>query len=110
MDITKLSVPIGVVIVGIGSLWSGYTYVESTYAKNDQVVLVEMRLDQKIQGDRISQIQERQWKIKDRYGDDLKQAPEIVKEEFRALEKQMEELTRQLTTVQESIQRQQYLK
>ena len=69
-----------------------------------------MRLDQKIQGDRISQIQERQWKMKDRYGDELKTAPEMVREEFRVLEKQMEELTRQLKTVQESIQRQQYQK
>ena len=110
MDITKLSVPVGVVVAGVGMLWSGYIYVESTYAKNDQVVFVEMRLDQKIQGDRISQIQERQWKMKDRYGDELKTAPEMVKEEFRVLEKQMEELTRQLKTVQESIQRQQYQK
>lgn len=108
MDITKLSIPIGVVVAIVTSLWSGYMYIESTYAKSDDVVLIEMRLEQKIQSDFIDQLQQRLWKIEDRYGVDLKNAPDVVKEEYRQLIEQKRKLEKQVDLYQEKIQNKVY--
>lgn len=121
MDITKINVPIGVVVSIVFTLGSGYAYVESTYAKRIEVleqileqkanvILVDMRLEQKIQSDRVGQIDERLYKIESVYGIDLKDAPQAVKDNYRDLTKQKEEIDRNLKMIQEKVQSQQYSK
>lgn len=90
---------VGSLAVLASSLWGGYAYLDATYAKQADVVLVELRLDQKILADRANQIQARQWRIEDQYGQDLVKAPSMVKEEYRQLEKEKQQALQELDAV-----------
>jgi|GEM_PF-2807462 hypothetical protein len=80
--------------------YNGATFVDSRYAHDADVTLIEMRLEQKILTDRSSQIQQRIWKIEDRYPD-MSQAPETVQEEYRQLKRELYSLDQELNTVQQ---------
>jgi len=87
---------VGSLAVIVSSLWGSFTYLDGRYAHQTDLLLVEMRLDQKIQSDQVNQMQQRQWKIEDQYGRDLKGAPDTVKEEYRQLDKEKREAQREL--------------
>lgn len=53
-------------IVAVGGVLLGW---ESRYAKADQVRMIEQRLDQKILQDRMESIQERMWKMEDKWAE-----------------------------------------
>jgi hypothetical protein len=83
MNWSKISTIIGLLVVLIG----GTIAIEDRYAKAEEVVDVRKRLDIKINEDRSSRIQERIWRIEDRYllATQAPMPPE-VKNELRALE------------------------
>lgn len=59
----KTIVPI---IIILGAFFSSYLYIDRIYAKAQRLQLVELRLEQKITCDILSDKQERYWKLEDR--------------------------------------------
>jgi len=95
LTIGKLSSILGCIIAVatiVGLLWS----LDQRWAKSAEVKQLELRLDQKIMSDRVGQIQERMWKLEDRYKS-VDKMPEEVKYEYRALQVEKELLGKRLT-------------
>lgn len=92
----------------ITSVYSGMTWVDDRYANKDDVQLIELRLEQKIQQDRVQQIQQRLWQIEDRYRDKL-QRPENqdAYSEYRKLKDELEVLRSSQQDMEREIQRRQ---
>ena len=91
MNLKKISVILGLiisltVIVGAGAK------LDRRWAKADQLAMVEQRLDQKIIQDRIKAIQERLWRLQDKYGDMISNMPELIRDQYRRLMKEMKVL------------------
>lgn len=68
-----------------------------------QVAGVNARLEIKICNDKLNNIQERMWKLKDRYGEDLDEFPQDAKDEYRRLEKEKEELEKKIKEIRAKI-------
>jgi hypothetical protein len=90
-----------VFIIAISSLLGTAFTIDSRYAKQSEVVKVEekvikieKRLDIKILKDRADMLQERIWKYEDRYEE--KTMSDSVKELVRDLQKELDEITKQL--------------
>jgi hypothetical protein len=90
----------------LATLWGGASFVDHRYAHTetvfemqDDVYLVGQRLEQKILTDRYTQLQQRAWKIEDRYGLGLAIAPETVKEEYRQIKAELASLTEEMDRV-----------
>lgn len=83
----------------IGIVFSGYFYFESHYALAKDLKKVETRLDYKITSDQLESIQERIWKIEDRFYN--KNMPNTVKEEYRNLLEDKEDLKGKLKILKE---------
>lgn len=85
-----------------GYLTSPIKWVDKRWAKAGvvqalakEVDLVKQRLDQKILHDRINGIQERIWKLEDRYPN-IEEMPSAVRDEYRRLIKELKELQEKL--------------
>jgi hypothetical protein len=75
--------------------------IDSRYAKQDEVKQVkkeikevDKRLDHKILKDRADMVQERMWKLEDRYVE--KKMPKAVTEAIRDLQKEYDDIIKQL--------------
>lgn len=91
MDLKKIGVVLGLiisltVIVGAGAK------LDRRWAKADRLAMVEQRLDHKIIQDRIKAIQERLWQLQNKYGDIILNMPELIRDHYRRLMKEMKEL------------------
>lgn len=99
-------------IIGVlalaSSLYYGATQAHDAFQKlgelktageqtDHQVYLLGARLEQQILTDRHEKLQERLWKIEDRYGFDLATAPETVREEYREINAQLRALDTELS-------------
>lgn len=92
---------IGVVIAFLafgGFVWGAYSYLDAQYAKAEDVQRIEQRLEFKITKDRYETIQERLWKLEDRFPDKRKM-PSSVLEEYRQLESEKELLQEKIKEV-----------
>jgi protein-tyrosine-phosphatase len=79
-------------IVGTFAIIGGLYSLDATYARSEQLCKVEQRLDRKILSDDMMRLQQRQWRLKDRYGED-----EAVKlPEYREIEQQRQMILREL--------------
>jgi hypothetical protein len=94
----KISTTLGI-CVSIATLAGGVVAFDTHYAKtaevkdlSEYVCAVEKRLDQKIKNDRINNVQERIWRLEDRYG---KEEAEKM-DEYRRLKKEKEDLLRNM--------------
>lgn len=105
-SLTKLIGFVGAGGTALATLWGGASFVDTRYAHAPDVVKIEFRLEQKILTDRASQIQQRLWKIEDRYSTDLFEAPAMVKEEYRQLKEELADLDNELTSIQQDYRRQ----
>ena len=63
-----------------------------------EVKKIGYRLDQKIQQDRVDSLQERLWKLEDRYPD-LTKMPQEIKDEYRKLKSEKETLEKYIGEV-----------
>jgi len=95
MNLKKISVILGLVIsltviVGAGAK------LDRRWAKADQLVMVAQRLDQKIIQDRINAIQERLWRLEDKYGNIIADLPETIRDQYRRLLKEIKDLEKKL--------------
>ena len=83
------------IIIGFSTI-SGIVYsLDTRWAKTSKLNLLEQRLDQKILNDRSYSLQERIWKIEDRYTN-KSIIPETVKEELRFLKLKKEKIELEL--------------
>jgi len=114
-----ISAGLGVLMAGGGGMYTAYQWHDSTYAQirmveehRAELLLVEMRLDQKILNDRLNALQFRIWKMEERYGPQMNLAHEDRDEaaiaEYRALMMEKQELERQLGNIESRIMQQQY--
>jgi len=87
------------VVVGFSTMMGTAFTIDSRYAKvgemsevNEYVQQVDERLELKILKDRADAIQERMWKIEDRYGMDVAKMPEDKRDQYRKLKKEYDEI------------------
>jgi hypothetical protein len=86
-------------LIGISTLGGAMFAIDARYAKTeeisdikDYVQQIDRRLEIKILKDRANALQERTWKIEDRYGMDIAKMPETVREQYRTLNKEYDEI------------------
>ena len=86
-------------VVGFCTMMGTAFTIDSRYAKvgemsevNEYVQQVDGRLELKILKDRADAIQERMWKIEDRYGMDVAEMPEDKRDQYRKLKKEYDEI------------------
>jgi len=70
----KMQTTLGIVI-SVGTILGGLVAIDAHYAKSSEVkevseyiCRIDQRLSEKIQQDRINSLQERMWRLEDRYG------------------------------------------
>ena len=87
------------IIVGICTMMGTAFTIDGRYAKQGEVKQVkkeikevDKRLDKKILKDRADLIQERIWKLEDRYAE--KKMPKAVKEAIRDLKKEYDDINK----------------
>ena len=77
--------------------FSIYFHVDKTYAKDEKVMLLEKRLDYKIQADVLSNDQSRLWKLEDRFGSDCdKVTDSVIKQEMKELKEKINQQKQKL--------------
>ena len=91
------------VSIGVSTLRGTACTVDSRYAKaedistiKDYIQQVDRRLEIKILKDRANAIQERMWKIEDRYGMDIAKMPETIRDQYRKLKKEYDEINEKI--------------
>ena len=92
--IKKLSAILGL-ILAVGAVYAGARGVESRYALNRDLKLVEYRLNQKILQDEYKFIQRRIWALEDRYKSPRDMPPEI-RRQYRDLKLRLQQLERKM--------------
>ena len=100
LDSTGFKTIVGFLIALTTLVGTAFT-VDNRYAKDEQVKKVEQkvekvekRLDKKILKDRANALQERIWKLEDRYNG--KEIPATVKEELRKNKAELIQITKEL--------------
>jgi len=89
----KISV-FGGILALLSTLFAGYMFVEKRYALAEELNKVKQRLDYKILSDQQKSVQDRIWKLDDRYQG--KPMPSGITEEYRQLKSDNEKLKKQL--------------
>ena len=89
-------------IIGMITITGTVFTIDSRYAKQDQVEIikeeirvVDKRLDLKIMKDRADYLQERIWKMEDRYED--REIPKEVKDNVRRWQKEHDAIMKRIT-------------
>ena len=90
----------------IGTLYGGATWIDGKYAHQEDLQLVEMRMEQKIEIDAIKETQNRIWTLEDRYKD--RTMPPSVSEEYRQLKHDQDQSRYQLNGLQRQLNEMQY--
>ena len=101
----RVNTVIGIIIVILTMVGSAFT-IDSRYAKKDdvqkvaeQVAVVDKRLEIVILKDRANALQERLWKIEDRYGIDKVKYTEEIREQFRTFKKEYNEILEEIKDI-----------
>jgi hypothetical protein len=84
------------VLVLFGILFSAFFFLDNRYARSENMKQIEQRLDYKIVADQLKDIQIRIWTLEDRYGQNLEKTNDIIKQEYRKLKAEKEELSKKL--------------
>ena len=99
MILSTLTAAGGVVVM----LWQGGLYVDNHFAHQEDLVWVEMRLDQKVQADRIYQLREEVYQIERQYPGGPAAAPESVQERYKRLKAELDDALRERDQLQEQM-------
>jgi predicted mannosyl-3-phosphoglycerate phosphatase (HAD superfamily) len=89
------------ILILFGIMFGTYQYFENRYALAEEVKKIEKRIDYKILSDQLQMIQERIWKIEDRF--QKKKMEETTKEEMRALEMKKQETQKKLDVLEKEV-------
>jgi len=95
MNLKKISVILGL-IISLTVIVGAAAKLDGRWAKTDQLVMVAQRLDQKIIQDRINAIQERLWRLEDKYGNIIADMASAIRDQYRRLLKEMKDLEKRL--------------
>ena len=94
----KGNILIGLIVGACTMVGTAFT-IDNRYAKaidmdevNEYVQQVDKRLEIKILKDRANAIQERMWKIEDRYGMDVTDMTKDKRDQYRKLKKEYDEI------------------
>ena len=94
----KSNILIGIILGACTMVGTAFT-IDNRYAKtsdmadvNEYVQQVDQRLEVKILKDRANALQERMWKIEDRYGDDVSKMPKDKRDQYRKVKKEYDEI------------------
>jgi len=97
-------------ITGFCTLLGTAFTVDSRYAKVEDIqeILVHVdqvdnRLEIKIKKDRCNALQERMWKLEDRFGMDVSKMSQTIKEQYRELKKEYDELQSEIKELMKPI-------
>jgi len=77
---------------GRNSIYHRFEKIEQLDKVQSFAELVDKRLDLKILKDRADALQSRMWKLEDRYGMDVSKMPDGVREQYRELKKEYDEI------------------
>ena len=88
-----------------GGTYQGVTYVDRHYAHQDELVLIELRLQQKILGDRVFQLREEMFQIERQYPHGLQSAPQAMRERYNRVKAELEDALRERDQLMEQMQR-----
>jgi hypothetical protein len=88
MNLKTILQLLGTLFVLVGSVWGATAY----FAKADDLKLVAMRLEQKIQGDSANRLQQNIWAFDDRYGVGCARCSVYQKKQYRRWKKELREL------------------
>ena len=90
---------LGVGITLVGGTYKGFDFVDSHFAHQDDLEMVNMRLDEKVSSDRVNQVQQRIWMLEKEYGSDRNTWPQSVQQEVKELEVKKQKLDRHLDKI-----------
>ena len=93
---------VALLITSIATILSSAFFIDARYAQSAEVQLIEQRLDQKIIQDRADNLQQRIWKLEDRFGSESKMKQEI-KDEYRQLKEDVQKLKQKLNVLDENM-------
>lgn len=79
----------------VGSLFGGYFYFDSTYARASELRATDARLEQKILEDKLSAIESHIWSISDHFKN-IDKAPQEIKDELRDLQSKKDRVKNRL--------------
>lgn len=79
------------------AFFSAYMFIDSRYALSGNLKAVELRLEHKVLSDRLGAIQQRIWRIGDRY--EGKVMPDTTKEEYRILKEDKKQLNERIKII-----------
>ena len=93
----KAIAPITALIIFSGFIWGAQSYLNNNYASASEFKRLENRLDGKILEDRLFNVQERIWRIEDRYerkemSIDAKEQRRLLIDEKTKIEKELDSL------------------
>lgn len=104
IDISKTVQTWGAIAGALVAIAGVIVGVEGHYAKAEALQRLELRVEQKILGDRADKLQERIWKLEDRYMS-KPQAPKEVQETWRILEQEQKAIEIQIQKTLENSQK-----
>ena len=84
------------IIIAVGAVIGILFSLDAYVAKAKDVQQLEIRLDQKILQDRSDFLQEQIWKFEDRYGYNLGEMKEDMRDRYRRLKKSLEDAKNKL--------------
>ena len=90
----KMQIITAIIVSGIGIYVSLHS-LEGYFAKESEVKIIEVRLDQKILSDRVIALEERIWSIDDRYKT-IDEMPDPLRTEYRYLQQECSSSKEQL--------------
>ena len=90
-------------LIGLTTLVGTMFALDNRYAKTEDISDIEsyveqidQRLELKILKDRANAVQERMWKIEDRYGMEVAKMSEEVRDQYRELKKEYDEIMQKI--------------
>lgn len=86
---------VALLFASLTTILSSAFFIDARYAQSADVQLIEQRLDEKIVQDRADNLQERIWKLEDRFGSE-KNMKQEVKEVYRQLKEDLKKLEQKL--------------
>jgi len=90
-------------LIGLTTIVGAMFALDNRYAKTEDISYIESyveqvdkRLEVKILKDRANAVQERMWKIEDRYGMEVAEMSAEVRDQYRELKKEYDEIMQKI--------------
>ena len=101
LDTKTIATITGLLTVLGGGAYEGKQLADASYASQEDIQLVELRLDQKILSDRLRDVEQRLWDYESRYGEDLSKWSDDRRNEYKRLKSEREQILEDLKVLKE---------